>query len=219
MEAVQKNKNNKGFTLFELLVVLTIISVVSAIGYPNFNSWRSDRDVRVAAVRLSNVFTEVYNYTQSSSYPFAQVLINSQEDEIVVTGHGMPFDEYSTVLFNNQNQRPACEIGVKGTAWRDINLRPLRTTSVLFNFRDTVGVCFAKKTSHYNLNSEQTVFASQSVILCLKAIMEARGDNACSIEDIRLEETNYPAYQVEWSRFGNINYYKYNHRNNEWILQ
>ena len=99
MEALQKNKNNKGFTLFELLVVLTIISVVSAIGYPNFNSWRSDRDVRVAAVRLSNVFTEVYNYTQSSSYPFAQVLINSQEDEIVVTGHGMPFDEYSTVLF------------------------------------------------------------------------------------------------------------------------
>ena len=49
--------------------------------------------------------------------------------------------------------------------------------------------------------------------------MEARGENACSIEDIQLEETNYPAYQVEWSRFGNINYYKYNHRNNEWILQ
>ena len=69
---------NKGFTLLELLIVLTIISVVSAIGLPNFNSWRSDREVRVAAVKLSDLFTEVYNHTQGSAYPFTQVLINSK---------------------------------------------------------------------------------------------------------------------------------------------
>ena len=39
------------------------------------------------------------------------------------------------------------------------------------------------------------------------------------LEDIQRESTNYPAYQVEWSRFGNINMYKYNHSSNEWILQ
>ena len=38
-------------------------------------------------------FTEVYNHTQGSAYPFTQVLINSKESEIVVTGHlvGRPF--------------------------------------------------------------------------------------------------------------------------------
>ena len=40
-----------------------------------------------------------------------------------------------------------------------------------------------------------------------------------NLDDIENENTNYPAYQVEWSRFGNINMYKYNHADNEWILQ
>ena len=58
MERLQKR--NKGFTLLELLIVLAIVSVVSAIGIPNFNSWRSDREVKVAAVKLSDLLTEVY---------------------------------------------------------------------------------------------------------------------------------------------------------------
>ena len=217
MEVLQKN--NKGFTLLELLVVLALVSIVSAVGFPNFNSWRSDREVRVAAVRLASVFTEVYNYTQSSTYPFAQVLINSEEDEIVVTGHGMPTDQYSTILFNNQNRGPTCEVGTKGTSWRNIDMRPLRTTSVLFNVVDTVGICFSKKTEHYALNADQTSFAGTTIILCQKRVMEAKGEEQCSLTDIQLAGTNYPAYQVEWSRFGNINYYKYNHATNEWILQ
>ena len=67
MELLQKK--NKGFTLLELLIVLAIVSVVSAIGIPNFNSWRSDREVKVAAVKLSDLLTEVYNHTQGSAYP------------------------------------------------------------------------------------------------------------------------------------------------------
>ena len=217
MELLQKK--NKGFTLLELLIVLTIISVVSAIGLPNFNSWRSDREVRVAAVKLSDLFTEVYNHTQGSAYPFTQVLINSEESEIVVTGHGMSTDQYSTVLYNNNNSRPTCEVGTKSDAWSDINIRPLRTDKVLFDFVDTVGICFSKRTSHYDVNAESTSFGTEAVILCLKAIMISNGFSECDLDDIERESTNYPAYQVEWSRFGNINMYKYNHGTNEWILQ
>ena len=156
MEPLQKK--NKGFTLLELLIVLAIVSVVSAIGIPNFNSWRSDREVKIVAVKLSDLLTEVYNHTQGSAYPFTQVLINSKESEIVVTGHGMSTDQYSTVLYNNNNSRPNCEVGTKGDAWSDINIRPLRTDKVLFNFVDTVGICFSKRTSHYDLNTESTTW-------------------------------------------------------------
>ena len=217
MEALQKK--NKGFTLLELLVVLALVSVISAIGFPNFNSWRSDREVRVAAVQLSNLFTEVYNHTQGSAYPFTQVLINSKESEIVVTGHGMTTDQYSTVLYNNNNSRPNCEVGTKGDEWSNIRIKPFRNDRVLFQIVDTLGICFSKRTSHYNVIAETEIFTGETVILCLKRIMNSRGFNACDDDDIENENTNYPAYQVEWSRFGNINMYKYNHANDEWILQ
>ena len=217
MEPLQKK--NKGFTLLELLIVLAIVSVVSAIGMPNFNSWRSDREVKIVAVKLSDLLTEVYNHTQGSAYPFTQVLINSKESEIVVTGHGMSTDQYSTVLYNNNNSRPNCEVGTKGDAWSDINIRPLRTDKVLFNFVDTVGICFSKRTSHYDLNTESTTWEDDGVILCLKAIMTSKEFTECDSDDLERESTNYPAYKVEWSRFGNINMFKYNHSSDEWILQ
>ena len=217
MEPLQKK--NKGFTLLELLIVLVIVSVVSAIGIPNFNSWRSDREVKIVAVKLSDLLTEVYNHTQGSAYPFTQVLINSEESEIVVTGHGMSTDQYSTVLYNNNNSRPNCEVGTKGDAWSDINIRPLRTDKVLFNFVDTVGICFSKRTSHYDLNTESTTWEDDGVILCLKAIMTSKEFTECDSDDLERESTNYPAYKVEWSRFGNINMFKYNHSSDEWILQ
>ena len=169
MEPLQKR--NKGFTLLELLIVLAIVSVVSAIGIPNFNSWRSDREVKVAAVKLSDLLTEVYNHTQGSAYPFTQVLINSKESEIVVTGHGMSTDQYSTVLYDNNNSRPTCEVGTKSDAWSDINIRPLRTNKVLFDFVDTVGICFSKRTSHYDVNTESTSWEADAVILCLKTCL------------------------------------------------
>ena len=69
------------------------------------------------------------------------------------------------------------------------------------------------------MNAESTSFGTEAVILCLKAIMISNGFSECDLNDIERESTNYPAYQVEWSRFGNINMYKYNHSTNEWILQ
>jgi prepilin-type N-terminal cleavage/methylation domain-containing protein len=224
-------KKIKGFTLLELMVVLAIVSIVSAIGFPNFNSWRTDRAVRVTAVGLSNLFTEVYNHTQSSSYPFVQVLIDSRrdQDQITVRGYGILSDEYGDALFNNQSRRLACGVGDSLSignpnddhVWREINMRPLRTTDVLFNFQDRVGVCFSKDTSHYQINAETSEYNDQFIILCPRLAMSAGGtDDAavCNISDLQ-NNTIYPAYQLRWTRFGNINLFKYNHTNNDWNLQ
>ena len=84
---------------------------------------------------------------------------------------------------------------------------------------DAEGICFSKRTSHYDLNTESTTWEDDGVILCLKAIMTSKEFTECDSDDLEREGTNYPAYKVEWSRFGNINIYKYNHGTNEWILQ
>ena len=52
-----QEKNIRGFNLLELLVVIVIISVISAVAYPNFSSWKKEREVRGAAVKIKNLFT------------------------------------------------------------------------------------------------------------------------------------------------------------------
>ena len=52
-------KNIRGFNLLELLVVVVIVSVISAVAYPNFSSWKKEREVRGAAVKIKNLFTKL----------------------------------------------------------------------------------------------------------------------------------------------------------------
>ena len=47
-----QEKNIRGFNLLELLVVIVIISIISAAAYPNFSSWRKEREVRTAATKI-----------------------------------------------------------------------------------------------------------------------------------------------------------------------
>ena len=216
MEVSQKKI--KGFTLLELMVVLAIVSVVSAIGFPNFNSWRSEREVRVAAVNLSNLFTEVYSQSQSSSYPFVQVLIDSRNDKILTSGKGISTDKYTKALYNNKNKKLDCTIG-DDVFWSEIRMRPFKSTDVLLSFADRVAVCFSKNTSHYAVNAETSSFDGESIILCLKRDMLREGKEICDLTILQNADTNYPAYQLEWSRFGIINLYKYNHIDDAWNLQ
>ena len=123
-------------------------------------------------------------------------------------------------LYNNNNTSPLCQVtGEKGDAWTDINVRPFRSDNVLLEFVDTVGVCFSKRISDYSVISADGGFNGTTVILCPRRIMIPSGFLSCDEDNIALDGTNYPAYQVEWSRFGNINLYKYNHADDEWILQ
>jgi prepilin-type N-terminal cleavage/methylation domain-containing protein len=43
---VQQNQDIKGFTLLELLVVISLVAIISAVAYPNFSSWKKEREVR-----------------------------------------------------------------------------------------------------------------------------------------------------------------------------
>ena len=66
-------KNIKGFNIIELLIVIVIISVVSAAAYPNFSSWRKERELRGAAEEIKNLFTNISSQVQRGLYAFVQV--------------------------------------------------------------------------------------------------------------------------------------------------
>ena len=90
-------KNIKGFNIIELLIVIVIISVVSAAAYPNFSSWRKERELRGAAEEIKNLFTNISSQVQRGLYAFVQVDIieETQEDEtttLTITSKGMRMD-------------------------------------------------------------------------------------------------------------------------------
>ena len=65
----------KGFTILELLIVITIIGLIAGIGYPNFISWREDRQIRSAVEKLASLITAINTQTQRGIYPYTQFLI------------------------------------------------------------------------------------------------------------------------------------------------
>ena len=56
---VLQDQDIKGFTLLELLVVVALVSIITAIGIPNFNEWKKEREVRVAAEKIAGVLSGV----------------------------------------------------------------------------------------------------------------------------------------------------------------
>ena len=90
-------KNIKGFNIIELLIVIVIISVVSAAAYPNFSSWRKERELRGAAEEIKNLFTNISSQVQRGLYAFVQVDIIEETKEdatttLTITSKGMRMD-------------------------------------------------------------------------------------------------------------------------------
>ena len=85
-------KSIKGFTTLELLVVIVIISIMSAAAYPSFSSWRSEREVRNAATKIKNLFTNINSQVQNGSFAFVQVEVTNEFDDLAIISKGLNMD-------------------------------------------------------------------------------------------------------------------------------
>ena len=56
---VLQKQNIKGFSLLELMVVLGIIAGISVASYPNFNSWRVDRELKHGLEKISTIVSPI----------------------------------------------------------------------------------------------------------------------------------------------------------------
>ena len=87
-----QEKNIRGFNLLELLVVIVIISIMSAVAYPNFSSWKSEREVRNAATKIKNLFTNINSQVQNGSFAFVQVEVTNEFDDLAIISKGLNMD-------------------------------------------------------------------------------------------------------------------------------
>ena len=82
-----QDQDIKGFTLLELLAVLAIVLIVTAVGLPNFNSWKTEREVRVGAEKIAQVLSGVNAQTKRGTFPYVQMHINANVSISGVTGN------------------------------------------------------------------------------------------------------------------------------------
>ena len=87
-----QEKNIRGFNLLELLVVIVIISIMSAVAYPSFSSWKSEREVRNAATKIKNLFTNINSQVQNGSFAFVQVEVTNEFDDLAIISKGLNMD-------------------------------------------------------------------------------------------------------------------------------
>ena len=120
-----QEKNIRGFNLLELLVVIVIISIISAAAYPNFSSWRKEREVRTAATKIKNLFTNIYSQVQNGSFAFVQVEVTNEFDDLAVISKGLNMDTLTQRIRNvddwNSDIKVRCDADQTGIEYTDLS--------------------------------------------------------------------------------------------------
>lgn len=192
-------KNTKGFSLLELLVVVAIIGIISGVAYPNFSSWKKDREARVFTEKVANLFSSISTSAQRGSYPYVQVYFKFDGGTFKVYGKGMLQDSMTTLL--NAGTALNCSM-VNSSYWSNHKIKIIESDEVALGINSNSAVCFSQDSSYYktmgNLSGEI------SMIICAKSI--AVSGKCPAQTDLKQDDQ---AYLIEWNRFSNITKYRW----------
>ena len=119
------------------------------------------------------------------------------------------------------NQQLALDCGDSIT-WDNSNVEKFEADNIDLHIKSKGAVCFSKDGSHYQLtglldNNDNIFIEDKSnakkdyIIICSKSDSVK---NICPATD-KIKK-NQPLYLIAWSRFGMINKFKWDLRNNEW---
>ena len=200
-------KNTKGFSLLELLVVVAIIGIISGVAYPNFSSWKKDREARVFTEKVANLFSSISTSAQRGSYPYVQVYFKFDGGTFKVYGKGMLQDSMTKLL--NAGTALNCSM-VNSGYWSNHEIKIIESDEVALGINSNSAVCFSQDSSYYktmgNLSGEI------SMIICAKSIAVS---GKCPVQnDLKQGDQ---AYLIEWNRFSNI--IKYRWSGSDWSIQ
>ena len=200
-------KNTKGFSLLELLVVVAIIGIISGVAYPNFSSWKKDREARVFTEKVANLFSSISTSAQRGSYPYVQVYFKFDQGTFKVYGKGMLQDNMTKLL--NAGTALNCSM-VNSGYWSNHEIKIIESDEVALGINSNSAVCFSQDSSYYktmgNLSGEI------SMIICAKSIAVS---GKCPVQnDLKQGDQ---AYLIEWNRFSNITKYRWS--GSDWSIQ
>jgi prepilin-type N-terminal cleavage/methylation domain-containing protein len=200
-------KNTKGFSLLELLVVVAIIGIISGVAYPNFSSWKKDREARAFTEKVVNLFSSISTSAQRGSYPYVQVYFKFDQGTFKVYGKGMLQDNMTKLL--NAGTALNCSM-VNSGYWSNHEIKIIESDEVALGINSNSAVCFSQDSSYYktmgNLSGEI------SMIICAKSIAVS---GKCPVQnDLKQGDQ---AYLIEWNRFSNITKYRWS--GSDWSIQ
>ena len=145
---MQQNQDIKGFTILELLAVLAIVAVVSAMGFPNFMSWKTDREIRLATEKVSSMITNINTQVKRGNFLYVQLQIEPNSvNETNFTTKGIYQDTYSNIL-NDSNIKIECKI--QNSKYWDEHKVETTSKSVAVHFDVDSSVCFSKDGSYFS---------------------------------------------------------------------
>ena len=225
---MQQDQNIKGFTLLELLVVVTIVMVISAVAYPNFSSWSKDREVRKSAEQVATMLSTITASVQRGNFSFVQLMIIPESHEkSVVHSRGLQRKGYTRLLKKRNSQNTQINCSTNKDDWKSSlggnpEIQKVILKGVATQLDTTSSVCFSKNAAHYStsssLSQKNLIFEKNDhnrfIIICNSELAKNNGGKCPTKKNDGLEK---PAYLIEWSRFGQIQKYRFS--GNEWIRQ
>ena len=239
-----QEKNIRGFNLLELLVVIVIISIISAAAYPNFSSWRKEREVRTAATKIKNLFTNIYSQVQNGSFAFVQVEVTNKFDDLAVISKGLNMDTLTQRIRNvdkwNSDITVRCDADQtwdeegatreeesKWSVSNNLQVGFLSFDDIVVNFdgKNSGTICFSKDGTWYSADGEFE--SSQSITEKLYICNGTSTITKCDVTGPFIPKPGNPipgseheyVFEINWSRFGNVTMEKWNVKENEWVIQ